>query len=224
MIACIPDLLTPEELKVCRDLAAGALFVDGRETATSRGRNAKRNEQISKQDESRKPIQALIVAALYRHPAIRRAAIPHRIRPPLISRYGPGQYYARHCDAALMGPADNRTRSDISCTIFLSDRSEYAGGELLIEWGLEPQKIKLPAGHAVIYPASTLHQVAEVTSGERLAAVTWIQSYVRDPERRQILADLALVRDRLKAVDPDARETELAIQARANLLRMWSEN
>jgi PKHD-type hydroxylase len=108
--------------------------------------------------------------------------------------------------------------------VFLSDISEYAGGELLIELAPEPARIKLPAGHAVIYPSSFLHSVTEVIEGERLVAVTWMQSHVRDLERRKILADLAAIRSRLGKLDPDGRETDLAFQVRANLLRMWSES
>jgi PKHD-type hydroxylase len=123
-----------------------------------------------------------------------------------------------------MGLRDDRTRSDLSCTVFLSDISDYAGGELLIELAPEPARIKLPAGHAVIYPSTFLHSVTEVTEGERLVAATWIQSHVRDLERRKILSDLAVIRSRLSKLDPDGKETDLAFQVRANLLRMWSEN
>jgi PKHD-type hydroxylase len=223
MIACIPDLLDPEELKTCRDAVALAEFVDGGETAGPRARRVKRNRQISKSDNARRPVQELIVAALYRHPEVARVALPHRIRPPVISRYTAGQCYGRHVDEALMGPRGDRTRADLSCTVFLSDSADYAGGDLLIECGPEPARIKLPAGHAVIYPSTFLHSVTEVTEGERLVAATWMQSHVRDPERRKILADLVSVRSRLVKLDPEGLETDLAFQVRANLLRMWSE-
>jgi PKHD-type hydroxylase len=224
MIACIPDLLTADELKTCREAAALAEFVDGGETAGPRARRIKRNRQISKSDNARRPIQEIIVAALYRHPEIARIALPHRIRPPLISRYARGHSYGRHVDEPLMGLRDDRTRSDLSCTVFLSDISDYAGGELLIELAPDPIRVKLPAGHAVIYPSTFLHSVTEVTEGERLVAATWIQSHVRDLERRKILSDLAVIRSRLSKLDPDGKETDLAFQVRANLLRMWSEN
>ncbi|HEY4163947.1 MAG TPA: Fe2+-dependent dioxygenase, partial [Dongiaceae bacterium] len=210
--------------KTCREAAALADFVDGGETAGPRATRVKQNRQISKSDNARRPVQELIVAALYRHPEIARIALPHRIRPPVISRYSSGHSYGRHVDEALMGPRDNRTRSDLSCTVFLSDISEYAGGELLIELAPEPARIKLPSGHAVIYPSTFLHSVTEVTEGERLVAATWIQSHIRDQERRKILADLAIIRSRLGKLDPEGLETDLTFQVRANLLRMWSEN
>jgi PKHD-type hydroxylase len=130
--------------------------------------------------------------------------------------------YGLHVDDAIMGRGD-RVRSDLSVTVFLSNTEDYAGGELEMASPYGPQEVKLPAGSAVVYPSSTLHRVKPVTEGERLAAVTWVQSYVADPARREILYDVDKVRRRLMNAEPDAEETDIAFKVYANLLRMWSD-
>ena len=223
MISCIADVLTPEEIKQFREVAGGAQFVDGKETAGPRAKRVKNNEQISKNDQSRRKLQEMVVAALYRHPEFRRVAMPHRIRPPLISRYKAGMAYGLHVDDALMGPLEARDRSDLSITVFISDVTEYEGGALVIHSPYGKQEIKLPAGHLVSYPSNSLHEVTPVTSGERLVSVTWVQSYVRDEKQREALADLATVRNKLSALVPNAPETDLAFRLHTNLTRMWSD-
>ena len=116
-----------------------------------------------------------------------------------------------------------RERSDVSITVFISDINEYDGGELIIHGSFGMQEVKLPSGSVVVYPSSSLHEVAEVTRGERLVAVTWAQSYVRDDRQREILASLAQVKDKMNAIAPDAIETDQVHHIYANLLRMWAE-
>jgi PKHD-type hydroxylase len=223
MIVCIPEVLTPKELGEIRAKALSLPFVDGKETAGARARLVKRNEQVSKSAEERKEIQSQIIAALRRSKEFDRCVLPKNIRPPLISRYRPGMTYGKHVDDALMGPVGARDRSDVSVTLFLSDVGDYEGGELVIHSPFGMQEVKLPAGSAVAYPSWTLHEVTEVTSGERLVAVTWVQSYVRDDSRREILGDLAAIRDHLAKLDPGGQETDAAFRAHTNLLRMWAE-
>lgn len=223
MILCIPSVLTPAEISDIRGKALALPFVDGKETAGARARLVKRNEQVSKNAEERKDLQTQIIAALRRSREFERGVLPKHIRPPLISRYRAGMSYGKHVDDALMGPAGNRDRSDVSVTIFISDATEYEGGELLIHSPFGLQEIKLPAGSVVAYPSSTLHEVAEIKSGERLVAVTWVQSYVRDDQRREILADVGAIRDRLAKLEPKGIDTDAAYRAHANLLRMWAE-
>ena len=151
-----------------------------------------------------------------------RFAIPKTIQRPLISRYREGMNYGRHVDDALMGGA-SKTRTDLSVTLFLNDPADYEGGELVIESPMGEEEIKLPAGAAVVYPSGALHRVAPVTRGERIAAVTWVESHVRDPQRREILHDLEVIRTRLSKTAPESRETDLAFKTYANLLRMWAE-
>jgi len=223
MISCISDVLTLEEIKKLREEAALLPFVPGAETAGGRARRVKNNEQVSQKAEERRELHKIVIAALMRNKDFNRAALPKRVRPPLISRYRQGMAYGQHVDNALMGPKEARERSDVSITVFISDIDEYDGGELIIHGSFGMQEVKLPSGSVVVYPSSSLHEVAEVTRGERLVAVTWAQSYVRDDRQREILASLSEVKDKLNAIAPDATETDLAHHVYANLLRMWAE-
>ena len=223
MIACIGDVLSPEEIKKLRDEAALLPFVPGAETAGGRARRVKNNEQVSQKAEERKVLHEIVVGALMRNKDFNRAALPKRVRPPLISRYRQGMAYGQHVDNALMGPKQGRERSDVSITVFISDIDEYDGGELIIHGSFGMQEVKLPSGSVVVYPSSSLHEVAEVTRGERLVAVTWAQSYVRDDRQREILASLAQVKDKMNAIAEDAVETDQVHHIYANLLRMWAE-
>lgn len=223
MITCIPDVLTAEEVQKIRQDVASMPFVPGAATAGSRAKRVKNNEQVSTEHEERRIVHEIVLAALMRSKLFNRVALPKRLRPPLISRYRTGMSYGLHVDNALMGSKLARERSDISLTVFISDINEYDGGELVIHSPFGIQEVKLPAGSAVVYPSSTLHEVAEVTRGERLVAVSWGQSYVRDDRQREILAQIAQIKDLLSAKAPDLKETDLAHQVHTNLLRMWAE-
>jgi PKHD-type hydroxylase len=223
MITCIPDVLTADEIKKLREEAAKLPFVPGLETAGGRARRVKNNEQISQKADERKALHEIVITALTRSRDFNRATLPKRIRPPLISRYRQGMAYGKHVDNALMGPKSARERSDISLTVFISDVDEYDGGELIIHSSFGIQEVKLPSGSVVVYPSSSLHEVAEVTRGERLVAVTWVQSYVRDDRQRELLANLAEVKDKLNDVAADWPETDLIHHTYTNLLRMWAE-
>ena len=223
MLACIPDVLTAEEIKKLREEAALLPFVPGVETAGGRARRVKNNEQISQKAEERKVLHEVVISALMRNKLFNRAALPKRIRPPLISRYREGMAYGQHVDNAMMGPKQARERSDVSITVFISDIDEYDGGELIIHSAYGAQEVKLPSGSVVAYPSYSLHEVAEVTRGERLVAVTWAQSYVRDDRQREILASLAEIKEKMNDLAPDAVETDHAHHVYANLLRMWAD-
>jgi PKHD-type hydroxylase len=223
MIACIVDVLTPEEIKKLRDEAALLPFVPGAETAGGRARRVKNNEQVSQKADERKALHEIVISALMRNKDFNRVALPKRVRPPLISRYRQGMAYGQHVDNALMGPKMARERSDVSITVFISDIDEYEGGELVIHGSFGMQEVKLPSGSVVVYPSSSLHEVAEVTRGERLVAVTWAQSYVRDDRQREILASLAQVKNKMNDIAADAVETDQVHHIYANLLRMWAE-
>lgn len=222
MLLCIPDVLEWADLKKVRAALEGSDFQDGKLTAGYRAKRVKNNLQLDKESPGAKEAKAIVMAGLKRNRTFRRAALPRAIRPLLISRYQVGMSYGVHVDDAMMGD-DPKVRSDLSVTVFLSDPADYEGGELVIESPFGEQDVKLPAGAAVVYPSSTLHRVAEVTEGERLAAVTWIKSYVRDPLQRELLYDLHIVREKIAALAPDADETDLAFKTYANLLRMWSD-
>ena len=219
MLLTIGDVLDLTELREIRREAEAAAFRDGRMTAGYRAKAVKKNEQVAP---GQGEIGDKVRKALQRNPEFKRAAFPRKVRLPIISRYQPGMEYGTHVDDALMGPASD-CRSDISVTVFLSDPGDYEGGELEIENAFGPQQVKLPAGAAVLYPSSSLHRVRPVETGERLAAVTWVQSQVRDPQKRELLYELGQVRSYLHKEAKEAHATDLAFKTYANLLRLWAE-
>ncbi len=222
MLTCIPDVLEGPEIKKIRTAIESGPFLDGKKTAGYRARRVKNNQQMDRTTDAAKEVKAAVVAALKRNKTFQRVALPRTIRPPLISRYRVGMNYGLHVDDAMMG-STVKERNDIAVTVFLNDPGDYEGGALIMSSPFGEQEIKLPAGHAVVYPSSTLHRVAPVTRGERLAAVTWVQSHVRDPARREILYDVYRMRETLAKLDPDGEAADLAFKTHANLLRMWSE-
>jgi PKHD-type hydroxylase len=131
--------------------------------------------------------------------------------------------YGAHVDDAVMGPSGQQYRSDISITVFLSPASDYDGGELVIDTAFGQQQVKLPAGDAIVYPSSSLHHVADVTRGERLVAVTWLQSLIRDPAQRQVLYELGVVRDELLASQHNEEQARRLSAVYSNVFRMWAD-
>lgn len=219
MITCIDQVLTPENLATIHQYLEVAEFVDGRQTAGMFAQPVKHNQQLQGDTDTARSIKAMITEALGSNALFQAIARPHTIRPALINRYGPGMGYGWHTDNALMG--DPPTRSDMSLTLFLSEPHSYQGGELLIDDGPGPQSFKLAAGSMVLYPSTFLHAVAEVTDGVRLAAVTWVQSLVRDPHQREILFDLDTVQRSLFEKYGKTLEFDLIHKTHRNLLRQW---
>lgn len=223
MLLTIPRVLEPEELAVARDLLSRGTFTDGRLSAGKEAHRVKTNEELSSDDGNiTTPLNNLIMGNLVQHPAYRAAALPLHIAAPYYARYTKGMSYGRHVDDPVMG-SGNPYRSDISITIFLSAPEEYTGGELVIRTPFGDQRAKLAAGDGLMYPSSSLHEVTEVTAGERLVAVTWLQSLVRDPAQRELLYELHQARDTLLNEKPDAPETARVSNSYVNLVRMWSE-
>jgi PKHD-type hydroxylase len=224
MLLVIPDVLSKTKLSEIQANLATASFVDGRLSAGSSAVRVKHNQELPPQAEQLQRLNQLVMNALVQHPQFQQAALPHRVASPFYARYTQGQAYGDHIDDPVMGPAPGqRYRSDISCTVFLNPPEAYDGGELVIRTTFGVQSIKLPAGHAVIYPSSSLHHVSEVTAGERLVAVTWIQSMVRDPARRELLYELSQARDSLMQSQPDGVVTHQVDHSYVNLVRMWSD-
>lgn len=193
MIFCIADVLTPEELETTLTLLQQAEFIDGKTTAGRYVKSVKNNQQIKTDTEITSELRNIVLEALKRNELFQVAARPKIIRPIIFSRYDVGMYYGSHFDNAIMGD-ESISRSDVSLTLFLTDPNTYQGGELVIETSLGEQSFKLDAGSAIVYPSSTLHRVETVTEGTRWAAVTWIQSLIRDPSQREILFDLDTAR------------------------------
>lgn len=222
MMQCIPEVLTRAELERVRTALAGAEFADGKATVGYRGRRVKNNLQLSRESAAGNDMALIIEQALWRNETFGWAVWPKQIRGILFSRYEPGMAYGNHVDNAIMGKA-SLWRSDVAFTLFLADPADYDGGELVIESPLGTQEVKLAAGEAVVYPASSVHRVAEITRGRRLAAVGWVQSQVRDPAHREILYDLERIKRLMAERLPDAPETDWAFKTQANLLRMWAD-
>lgn len=220
MLLQIADLLDQETISRLREWLAGATFEDGRATAGSEARQVKHNEQVDEDDANLRAMQKLVTRRLWKHPLFAMAAQPKVIRPPLFSRYVPGMAYGSHVDNALMG----RVRCDLSLTLFLSDPADYDGGALVIESASGEQDVKLAAGSGVLYPSTALHRVAPVERGQRLAAVTWVRSLVRDAARREILFDLETAWHGLSQRHGKLPELDLLSKTSANLLRMWAED
>ena len=221
MLECVPDVLTPEQVDQLRSAMNAAEFVDGKTTAGFRAKRVKNNEQLGRNLPNREEMDRVVIDGLRKNADFQRVAMPRIIQRPLFSRYREGMEYGLHVDDATMGA--NSVRTDVSVTVFLSQPWDYEGGELEMHSPFGIEQVKYPAGSAVVYPSSTLHRVLPVTRGERLAAVTWVQSKIRDAARRELLADLDRVRRRLSEATPDAGETDLAFKIYANLLRMWVE-
>jgi PKHD-type hydroxylase len=165
----------------------------------------------------------ILMATLGHDETFRFGVLPHRVADPIFARYRPGMTYGDHVDDPIMGARGPRFRTDVSMTVFLNPPESYEGGELVIRTSFGERRVKLAAGDAVAYPSSSLHHVAEVTRGERLVALTWIQSYVRDPARRELLYELNLAREHLLKSAPEAEHTARVDCSYNNLVRMWSD-
>jgi len=224
MLICIENLIDEATLALLRGWMAEATFEDGRATAGGNAAVVKNNEQVSSDPERPDPkleeMKHLVRDALWDNNLFCAAAEPKRIHPPLFSRYSPGMGYGTHMDNALMG----NSRVDMSLTLFLSDPASYDGGELVIELPFGERAVKLPAGSAVLYSTTALHRVAAVTRGERLAAVTWVRSYIRDPAKREILFDLRTAHYRLADQLGKTPEVDMLSKTHTNLLRRWAED
>lgn len=218
MIHVIPNLLDPAELDHVQRLLPSVGFADGR--MTNRESTLKHNLQAPQDDAANAAIAAIAKAALARSPELRTMAMPRSMARTTVVRYEPGMTYGWHVDEALF-PSTPPLRSDLSCTIFLNAPDAYDGGELMMQFGGSELAYKLEPGHAVLYPSTTIHQVAPVTRGVRVAAITWLQSWVADAQRRDLMVQLEEARARAGA--DDARLAVLLASLRANLFRMWAD-
>jgi PKHD-type hydroxylase len=183
----------------------------------------KANEERDRGAAGVERLDQLVMGALTRHRMYRNGALPVHAASPLYARYRPGMTYGEHLDDPIMGTGGVLYRSDVAVTVFLSAPEDYEGGELVIVGAAGEQSVKGAAGDAVLYPAGTMHRVNPVTRGERLVAVTWVQSLVRDPARRELLYGLNLAREKLLASAPEAEETAQVNASYLNLIRMWSD-
>ncbi|MCU7847743.1 MAG: Fe2+-dependent dioxygenase [Candidatus Thiodiazotropha sp. (ex Lucinoma kastoroae)] len=223
MLVEIEGLLQQAQLNKIDEVLSQANFVDGKLTAGKAAQRVKNNQELSGEPKQMELLIRILTSAMAHNATFRSAVLPYRMADPLFARYQPGMTYGKHVDDPLMGLSGQRFRSDVSMTIFLRDPDTYQGGELIVRTTFGEKRVKLKAGSAVIYLSSSLHQVAEVSRGERLVALAWIQSYVRDPAQRELLYELDLAREHLLATAADDETTGLVDKSYANLLRMWGD-
>jgi len=225
MLISIPDVLTPQEVKEARAALEAAEWVDGKVTAGHQSAKAKDNSQIPENHPAARQVGDLIVSALGRNPLFISAAVPLRVFPPLFNRYQGGQSFGTHVDNAIrqVPGTPHRIRTDLSATLFFSGPEEYEGGELTVESTYGVQEVKLPAGHMILYPSTSLHHVKPVTKGSRLCSFFWIQSMVKDDGQRALLFDLDSAIQKISLDHPKHSSAVQLTGVYHNLLRQWAE-
>ena len=219
MLLIINDVLGPDDVAKAADRINALRFIDGTLTAGWHAKLVKNNQQIDRNQPDYAPLNKAVTDAIMRHGLFRMAARPRHVTPLLFSRYRDGMEYGTHVDDPIM----YNLRSDISFTLFLADPSSYEGGELIMETTGGEQAFKPKAGNMIIYPSTTLHRVTPVTKGERIAAVGWCQSYVREADKREILYDLDVARRGIFDKEKKSREFDTLSRCHSNLMRMWAD-
>ena len=227
MLLHIRQVLTRDELRAARELLERASWANGRVTAGLQSAQAKNNEQLDQDGDAAKALRPIVLQALNRNLDFFSAALPKRVFPPLFNRYGgSANAFGNHVDNAvrfLPGTVGERVRTDLSCTLFLAEPDEYDGGELVVADTYGEHEVKLPAGDAILYPSTSLHQVNPVTRGVRVAAFFWIQSLVREERRRRLLFELDTS---IQALTRSAADGAALLQLTGvyhNLLREWAQ-
>ena len=225
MLIPIPEVLTKEQVAYARNLLDQAEWVDGRVTAGYQSARAKRNSQIPEGHPAAREIGEMMLAALGVNALFVSAALPSRVFPPLFNRYEGGQQFGAHVDNAIrqVRGTGQRIRTDLSATLFFSEPDEYDGGELVVEDTYGTHDVKLPAGHMVLYPSTSLHLVRPVTRGVRVCSFFWIQSMVREDAARTLLFDLDVAIQRLNEDVPDHPSGVALTGVYHNLVRRWAE-
>ena len=225
MLLPIPDVLTSEQVAEARQLFERAEWVNGRVTAGHQSARTKDNQQLSENDPGARQLGEMILNALGKNALFISAALPARVFPPLFNRYQGGQSFGTHVDNAIrqVTGTGHRIRTDLSATLFYSQPDEYDGGELIVEDTYDLHNVKLPAGHLILYPSTSLHHVKPVTRGARVCSFFWIQSMVRDDGQRTLLFDLDVA---IQKLNNDRRDDPATVQLTGvyhNLLRRWAE-
>jgi len=224
MMLHVPDVLTPAQVRELRAALDAAEWVDGRQTVGGQGAQVKRNRQLPEHSPVGRELGKTVLAALARSPLFFSAALPLRLVPPLFNRYEGGEHYGLHVDGAVRSlPATGETlRTDLSCTLFLSDPDAYEGGELEVLDTYGTHEVKLPAGDLILYPSASLHRVQPVTRGTRVCSFFWLQSMVRDNHQRSMLFELDQTLQKLRARVGESEESVALTGHYHNLLRLWA--
>ncbi|MCZ2153238.1 MAG: Fe2+-dependent dioxygenase [Bryobacterales bacterium] len=225
MLLHIDSVLSETEAAQYRFALEQADWVDGRLTAGYQSAQTKNNLQLPEDHPLARQLSEQIVSALERNPLFMGAALPLRVFPPLFNRYDGGQAFGTHVDNAIRQEraTGQRIRTDLSATLFLTSPQDYDGGELIVEDTYGTQSVKLPAGHMILYPSTSLHYVRPVTRGSRISSFFWIQSMVRGDAHRTLLFDFDIAIQRLAAESPDHPSTVQLTGIYHNLIRMWAE-
>lgn len=226
MLLQIPDILTAGQVAQFRQVLDAADWVDGKVTAGYQSARAKNNMQLPEDHPAAEQLRNVILAELERNTLFMAAALPLKVFPPLFNRYEGGQSFGNHVDNAIRQVAGtpHRIRTDLSATLFLADPSEYDGGELIVEDTYGVHTVKLPAGHMILYPSTSLHNVRPITRGARIASFFWIQSMVRDDGQRTLLFDLDMGIQRIAEDAPDHPAAVQLTGVYHNLLRRWADS
>ena len=225
MLLQVPDILSAERVAECRRMLDESEWIDGRVTAGHQSGRAKDNVQLREDSEAAKQVGAIVMNALEGNALFMAAALPLKVFPPLFNRYEGGHAFGNHVDNAIrqVTGTPHRVRTDLAATLFFSAPEEYDGGELEIEDTYGLHSVKLPAGHMILYPASSLHHVRPVTRGARVASFFWIQSMVRDDGERTLLFDLDVAIQRLTTDMPEHPSVLELTSLYHNLLRRWAD-
>jgi PKHD-type hydroxylase len=226
MLITIPDILTKDEVAHIRAKLEQTQWQDGLATAGNQAAGVKKNLQVPIDSGEGLKLSQIVLSALARNPTYQSAALPLNVLPPMFNRYDEGMTFGNHVDGSIRVIPQNgqRIRTDVSTTVFITDDDEYDGGELIVEDTYGEHKVKLPAGHAVVYPSTSLHRVTPVTRGSRWASFFWAQSMIRDDWRRHMMYDLdqSIMRIRSMLRDDDPAVTSLTAHYH-NLIRQWAE-
>jgi PKHD-type hydroxylase len=226
MLICVPDVLSKQDVATFRGIMDAAEWEDGRSTAGAQSALVKNNEQLPPGGDIARQLGNRVISALTSNPLFVSAAIPLKIFPPLFNRYGIGNKFGIHVDNAVRGDhvTGMRIRTDLSVTLFLSEPDEYDGGELIVEDYYGSHTVKLPAGHLVLYPASSLHMVTPVTRGQRVASFFWLQSMIRDSHPRSLIFDLdTAIQGLVERLGRDDDEVVKLTGIYHNLIRHWAD-
>ena len=225
MMVHIPDVLTPEQVARCREVMVKADWVDGNITAGHQSRQVKHNLQLPEESKTARELGDMVLQALYRSPLFMSAVLPKQVFPPLFNRYDAGMVFGAHVDNAIRthSQAPVRIRTDVSATLFISAPEDYDGGELVVEDTYGSHSVKLPAGHMIVYPGTSLHNVTPITRGSRIASFFWTQSMVRDEAHRALLFDLDMSIVRLTNDHPEHKSIVSLTAVYHNLLRQWAD-
>jgi PKHD-type hydroxylase len=224
MLLHIPDVLSKQDVAQLRQKLDSGIWIDGASTAGPLAAKVKSNSQYSIESPDYQALSQAIISALEQHPLFVSAALPQHILSPMFNRYSGGETYGNHIDSAIHRDAASgqRIRTDISVTVFLSEPDDYEGGELIIEDTYGSHEVKLPAGDAIIYPATSLHRVEPVMAGARVASFLWVRSLVKDAWQRSMLFELDMTLLKLRGQVGNTEEIIALTGHYHNLLRQWT--